>query len=443
MSIVNLENGVDRFQKMIRAINPASNKYILDRYFDLANTLLYHILKREDLCVLPSLDEEGKFSYSTKPNQSDAQRTKTTLPRIVRRRFNLGTAWISDHKLAGFSEFIYPFIWDTGNNIKIARGREIIDVYKRYVHCSCMSGLSEEESVHLLQFYADNPETIGLLYRESKDETDNILGKALLWTDTEGNNIVDRMYYEEYHVAMEMLCKARSIGARVAKNLYSPLTAEDIGGSKFKVRVGENLTGLPYFDSMTFLEWIGTETMLMGVGGVAAKEVDGNAIGRCEDCSSVIVYDQSVGLCEWCGEVESPSMVKCFECNSSVEEGDVWNGPTGEGYCRDCWRNLFVSCRCCECTMTKEEATEVEGEHLCSVCVESSTAKCFMCENLFYDSIFSGNNIEAGDDGNRYCSECLENMGVERCYNCNMYVVTNGNNCENCDAVLVEESEVI
>jgi hypothetical protein len=87
-----------------------------------------------------------------------------------------------------------------------ARGKKIAEVYNMPSNFgSCMLGRSNTNKIN---FYANNPNQIGLLYVVANDICQS---RALVWTDNEGRRVVDRVYGGEEFITM-MLDYARENG---------------------------------------------------------------------------------------------------------------------------------------------------------------------------------------------------------------------------------------
>ena len=83
--------------------------------------------------------------------------------------------------------------------IKEARGEALADVYSMpSPFGSCMKGPEHRDK---LELYVKNPDVVGVLYverpRKDGDEHPICDARALIWTDIEGNKIIDRVYGRE------------------------------------------------------------------------------------------------------------------------------------------------------------------------------------------------------------------------------------------------------
>jgi hypothetical protein len=190
--------------------------------------------------ILPSIDEEGKFSYSRSGEETDSSRQKTTFGRIIRRQVRISEEIIPDHTLAKISEFVVTKIWDDTSEVMVLKGDEIVNAYRQYTGTSCMN----EDRCKFVEYVRSNEDKVSLLAVFSRN---CCVAKALLWTTDEEELFLDRLYHHDsYHSkGMLILRHARKMNANVSSNPYSGR----IGALKKVTLDLSNCKYLPYFDS--------------------------------------------------------------------------------------------------------------------------------------------------------------------------------------------------
>lgn len=118
--------------------------------------------------------------------------------------------------------------------IREVRGEDIATVYTLDIpFSSCMNG---DRHTRKLEMYTKNPESVGLLYIQTGLVCQ---ARALIWTDRDGNKIIDRVYGSEEFQTM-FRDYAKEIGAY--KKKY-----DGAGESPFYEPNGETLTYKPFY----------------------------------------------------------------------------------------------------------------------------------------------------------------------------------------------------
>ena len=137
--------------------------------------------------------------------------------------------------------------------IKEAVGDEILEIYNLdSSFSSCMSGSSNS---YKLKLYSENPDQVRLLYVRTNDYCN---ARALMWIDSDGNKIIDRVYGNEEFRTM-FRDYAKEIGAW--KKVYdgagsSDFIPPDDGENKYKsfyIELDHNPDHYPYVDTMCYM----------------------------------------------------------------------------------------------------------------------------------------------------------------------------------------------
>lgn len=146
----------------------------------------------------------------------------------------------------------------TSDNLKIqiVQGEDIRKWYwKKYYHPlsvnsslgkSCMAG---KECQDFFNIYVENPEVCQLIIM--LDEKDQLICRALLWTDEKGRKIVDRIYYMNLHLE-------RSLINWVKKNIPdATIYGEDTRiFSERSIQLKKwKFDKYPYLDTFSTLNW--------------------------------------------------------------------------------------------------------------------------------------------------------------------------------------------
>lgn len=132
------------------------------------------------------LDRDAPRTIKFMDAKSDGGKPRVLKPskwlQYINRQFEFGLDPKAIEYMATSLGEILPAKW--GFDFELIRGEPIIEAYQSITH-SCMT------KALTLNFYVDNPETVGLL-KIMKDGA--AVGRALLWTLEDGSKFLDRIY---------------------------------------------------------------------------------------------------------------------------------------------------------------------------------------------------------------------------------------------------------
>lgn len=346
---------------------------------------------------LRSVDEKLKKVWSS-------NRQEVKVGRAMRALLKAAGAEFADKDFEGFVN-LYKATIDKMNDkfsfIEVVRGDDIHYWYNsdRYFQRSGTLGSSCMSSARAswLEVYTANPEVALVIYK-SMDDTDKIIGRALLWKLRDGKEFLDRIYtvndsdvqlfrdyakengwyYKEYNNSSDSGNCIAPDGSRVSLDLTVDLT-------------DASMDNFPYLDTLKFFN-------------PSRKTISNNDSGGCyflEDTSGDYVRP-----CESCG---GSGRVECSECGGSGEEECYKCEGSGEVDCDTCDGDGKEDCSNCGGSGNVEGD---EGEEECSECDGTGKVDCGSC---------SGSGKEecsrCSGDGTSECDEC-SGRGTVDCYDC-------------------------
>jgi len=304
--------------------------------------ILLKISLFDKLSILPSVDSEGRFSYSRKVDDTDNSRTNTTFGRIVRRQLMVPSTSIKDDVLTKLAELMVQRVWVSSDDVQELTGRDIVDAYEHYHGLSCMNG----DRSKYMEVCAKNPDKVKLLV--NTNESGNYIAKALLWKTDQGKWFLDRVYNHDryYSKGLSLVGYARNLGADIAENPFSGRR-----NSGFTVTLDfSKCDFVPYFDSFVRVEKQNedlTEVVLSTEGFVELQSAKGKGLYECVKCGGKHVGD----LCPRCesdyilhgnsGEIE------CSHCGSDNITGRVMQYGEILYVCEECIDDRYHNCSCC------------------------------------------------------------------------------------------------
>jgi len=290
---------------------------------------------------------------------------------------------------------------DKFSYIEVVRGSDIAHWYhnKNYFEksgtlgSSCMSSAPES----WLEIYTANPE-VGLVIYKSIDDTDKIIGRALLWELKDGKEFLDRIYtvndsdvqlfrdyakengwyYKEYNNSSDSGFVIAPDGSRINLDLTVNLT--DASMSEF-----------PYLDTLKYFSRRSKT--------ISNKHVDGCYV--LEDTSGDYVRP-----CDTCG---GEGRMECSDCDGSGSEECNNCSGNGEVDCSECDGSGKEECSNCNGSGNIEGS---DGEEECSDCDGLGKVDCSSCDGKGKEEC-----SDCGGEGNSECSNCGGNGEVE-CYDC-------------------------
>ena len=242
---------------------------------------------------------------------------------------------------------------------------------------SCMSNVPDR----YLEIYTANPNQCSLVIFKSQDDTEKIIGRALLWTLRDGKKFMDRIYvindsdvqlFRDYAKENGWYSKYYN-NSGADTRAYSP----EGGTVDLNLRITldkKDYNTFPYLDTLKYFT-PGSGILDPYDGEYLLEDTGGGHIGSCEYCNG-------------------SGTLECGDCYGS-----------GEYECGECDGNGNVSCRSCSGN-GKEECSDCGGsgkvdEEECSSCSGSGEVDCSDCDG----------------DGEKECGEC-SGRGEVSCGNC-------------------------
>lgn len=277
---------------------------------------------------------------------------------------------------------------------RIVDGWEIAEAYDATIspyagaalHNSCMNGYSE-----YLGIYIHNPDVCQLVVQY--DDEGRLLARALLWTDINGQQHLDRVYgSDKAQAAMQLWAQQQGIKPRLFD--YGSYTA----AYECTVKINNaDFDSYPYVDSLFYL----------------TMNHDGSGYLRGRYTSGALKMHYTDG------DIEGAT--RCYECNRLSPSDDVTYTRYHGYLCESCYDDRYVACWDCEGTIERDDAhCHEDGNYYCDGCVP--TEPCEVCGD-------SSGEQEPYEDGNYYCWSCYTDR---RCNSCYEFVGREVRYCDTC-----------
>ena len=237
---------------------------------------------------------------------------------------------------------------------------------------SCMSNVDQ----NYFDIYMTNTDVCQLLILKSEEDDSKIVGRALLWTLSDGKKFVDRIYtiqdsdvqlFREYSKEQDWYYKQHNNSSNLARVITKEGDMIDLGNMVVIINKGL-YEAYPYLDTLKYFNSKkGTLSNQSSEDSYLLESTDGELF-RCEYCGGS--GNQTCGNCDGDGYWD------CGLCNGS---GDV--------NCEPCSGNGKIEGE--------------EGEEECDACGGSGKNECRRC----------------GGDGREECDDC-SGRGEQSCYEC-------------------------
>jgi hypothetical protein len=276
------------------------------------------------------------------------------------------------------------------DNFTIVKGEEIRRCYlednylsiKGTLGTSCMR---KENCQKFLDIYVENEDKVSLVVLM---EHDNITARAILWIDSEGRKIMDRIYTNDSsdEQLFKDYAKANGFFYKKLQNMYEDTPFVDPYGVEHNVLKivlkPKDYKYYPYMDSFKFYnpntgvlyndDGYGHEYTLTDTDGGNGEcdECGGGGritCGTCDgDCDTNCLECGGNGRHE-CGDCDGGGKQECGECEGS---GKVPGDDGEEEDCGECGGNGDFECTNCD----------GEGDFECEECGGGGTITCWDCE---------------------------------------------------------------
>jgi hypothetical protein len=302
-------------------------------------------------------------------------------------------------------EFVYKYRAEIGklqnalDRFRIVSGTDIRKAYhyKSYeeqtgsLGNSCMRYDSCQD---FFGIYVDNQETCSLVVLDSEKEEGKICGRALLWTDSEGRRIMDRIYVNRHQdeELFKQFAKKNGFFHKSSQNMEeNPFVSPEGKTVQISaiIRVRGYFYKYPYIDTFKYYKDAGESSYLTNDPGnrhdYTLNDTDGGNGDDCEMCGGgqrvecPECYGQGSHQCENCdghGEIDCDSCGglrerECDDCNGSGEgeDGGECSGCSGTGIhtCEECGGKP-IECGDCDSGRIECEWCGGEGEVDCPEC---------------------------------------------------------------------------
>lgn len=238
---------------------------------------------------------------------------------------------------------------------------------------SCMAGADED----WLEIYTANPNQVSLVIFKSQDDDTKIVGRALLWTLTDGKKFMDRIYtindsdvslYREFAKENGWYAKYYNSSSDTGRCIAPDGSTVDLD---LTVNLDQkNYRHYPYLDTLKYYkEGTGILSNERRGGAITLEDTGGGYVGDCETCggSGNLECDDCYGRGSHdCNNCDGDSEVDCGECDGS---GKITDDDGNEVDCPECSGTGKVECSDCGGS----------GREECSNCDGRGEVSCYDC----------------------------------------------------------------
>jgi hypothetical protein len=356
-----------------------------------------------------SVDVAGEVSYASKPERKYdyTRRLRTTIGRYIRRNIPIH---VTDYELDVFCRDVVTKMCPIAEYFTIIKGDDIEQAYGDEVggH-SCMTG----DDCDKVRLYTQNPDVVQMVVFNDRKMT----GRALLWTDDEGRQLLDRIYPNDgYHISM-FYKYAEINGWTVRKHNGAPCSGQpfvdDLTHTVY-VRPPNNELW-PYMDSLRFSD----------------SDPEDDKVRLSTSYGRYCLDSISGGFGDYNG-----SYYRCEQCGCRVHEDDVYS-VNDYTYCSDCYCELFTSCSNCGSDCDRDDVTYVESEdgYICESCLDYNYSTCDHCGEYHRTR-----RLAVTPEGYS-CEHCFDDYWT-RCEVCDEVIPAGEACCETCQQERDEAAEV-
>ena len=337
---------------------------------------------------LRSVDEKLKKVWSS-------SRQEIKVGRAMRALLKASGAEFADKDFETFVN-LYKATIDKMNDkfsyIEVVRGSDIHYWYNsdRYfvrsgtLGSSCMSSANKS----WLELYTENPE-VGLVIYKSMDDTDKIIGRALLWKLKDGKEFLDRIYTVNPSDVELFRDYAKENGWYYKEHNNSSDSGYVIApdGTRTNLDLTVNLTdasmdNFPYLDTLKYFNPNRKTISNQDSGGCYfLEDTGGDYVRPCDTCGGsgrTECYDCDGEGTVSCRECDGEGTIECNSCDGNGKEdcsncdgsGNVEGSDGEEEECSDCDGSGKVNCSDCD----------GDGKKTCPECDGDETVECGNCD---------------------------------------------------------------
>lgn len=200
---------------------------------------------------------------------------------------------------------------------------------------SCMSRMDDET----FDIYTKNPQVCKLLIFRSERDASKIVGRALIWTLTDGKNFMDRIYTSEPDLVelFRMYAKDNQIWAKFLNSntpnskAISPATGEETNLGALQVKLSPiDYEYFPYLDTLKFYSPLkkiisndtsslsGERWTLESTSGRWSEYEQDSSCDYCNGSGNVLCH-----ICDGDGVVNDNSTGSAVQCNRCTGRGEI------------------------------------------------------------------------------------------------------------------------
>jgi hypothetical protein len=338
---------------------------------------------------LRSVDEKLKKVWSS-------NRQEVKVGRAMRALLKLAGGEFADKDFESFVN-LYKATIDKMNDkfsyFEVVRGEDIHYWYnseqyferKGTLGTSCMSSARAS----WLEVYTENPNEVGLVIYKSMEDTEKIIGRALLWKLKDGKEFLDRIYtvndsdvqlfrdyakengwyYKEHNNSSDSGYAIAPDGDRISLDLTVNLTDASMDNFPYldtlkyfnpnRKTISNNDSGGCYFLEDTGGDYVRPCDTCDGSGRTQCYDCDGDGTVSCNNCDGE-------GSIE-CNSCDGDGKEECSNCDGS---GNVEGSDGEEEECSDCDGSGKVNCSDCD----------GDGKTTCRECDGDETVECGNCD---------------------------------------------------------------
>lgn len=327
----------------------------------------------------------------------------------------LPDGWTPEDVTYAWSELIPQSYTRWG--FEIVSGQGIRDTYNdRSTPGSCMVRQP------FTQWYADNPDVCSVI-RIIDNQSNDLYGRALLWTDVTGRRWVDRIYPSDGGAHITALNRFMTEqGFHDLRN-----TSEVV-----KVRMKPSRWGYPYMDSLMYGSAFRSDADHVIIAN--RDYVDGQSMPYQFRSTSGEIYSYSRGRYINPDVIETPpdgidddDSWTCAGCGHSFHEGydsyDLCDGiyctncadahmDDCDGCSRDYRPDDWQECERCAATVRVLNGDHRDGTFMCDSCWEAhdDETECWNCSDRYASEDVDRNMQEI--DGDWYCNHCVHQLNL-------------------------------
>jgi formylmethanofuran dehydrogenase subunit E len=138
----------------------------------------------------------------------------------------------------------------------------------------------------------------------------------------------------------------------------------------------------------------------------------GNMASSSGSSGSLMSLNWSRGF-EEMEELHQKPQWKCESCGCHIDE-DNFLSHNGDGYCEDCFNELFSYCERCDEYYPQDETTFIQDldSHWCNHCASHHSVECESCNERFSEDYYDTST------GDSICHSCFERHSYYSCKEC-------------------------